>query len=114
MRLFLAFAAIFTFVVACSNANSKSSTTTEAIAATSPDAPDGEKLYKQYCVICHGVYGDMGTNGAFNLTTSTLSDEERIAVITNGREGTQMVGFKSTLDEAKIKAVAAYIVKLKK
>ena len=73
---------------------------------------DGEKVYKQYCVTCHGVYGDMGASGAFNLTTSVLSVEEKIGVITNGRN--TMTPFKGLLSEAKIKAVAEYTEKLKK
>ncbi|MEM6321120.1 MAG: cytochrome c [Bacteroidota bacterium] len=73
---------------------------------------DGEKVFKQYCVTCHGVYGDMGANGAFNLATSELTVEEKINVITNGRN--TMTSFKGLLNEAKIKAVAEYTEKLKK
>lgn len=71
---------------------------------------DGEKIYKLYCVTCHGIYGDMGANGAFNLTASTLPLEERINVITNGRN--LMTPFKDILSEEKIKAVAEYTLKL--
>ncbi|MDX1939429.1 MAG: cytochrome c [Saprospiraceae bacterium] len=117
-RTFFAFV-ILAFIVACGNSgtdktadSSTSSSTAPATAAA--DGPDGEKVYKQYCVTCHGVYGDMAASGAFDLTTSKLTEEERIAVITNGREGTVMVSFKSILDETKIKAVAQYIVKLRK
>lgn len=73
---------------------------------------DGEKVYKQYCVTCHGVYGDMGASGAFNLTESSLTMEEKIDVITNGRN--TMTPFKGLLSDAKIKAVAEYTEKLKK
>lgn len=108
-------AAIAILVIACGNSTSENSTNSSATTTTAAsDAPDGEKIYKQYCVTCHGLYGDMGASGAFNLTTSTLSLEERTNVITNGREGTTMVGFKSILDEEKIKAVAQYIEKLRK
>ena len=54
----------------------------------------------------------MGASGAFDLTTSELSVEERINVITNGRN--VMTAFKSILDEDKIKAVAEYTLTLKK
>lgn len=110
---------ILAFIVACGNSgadktadSSSSSSTTPATAAA--DGPDGEKIYKQYCVTCHGVYGDMAASGAFDLTASKLTEEERIAIVTNGREGTLMVGFKNILDEPKIKAVSEYIVKLRK
>lgn len=73
---------------------------------------NGEKVYKQYCVTCHGVYGDMGASGAFNLTESKLTLDEKIDVITNGRN--TMTPFKGLLSDAKIKAVAEYTEKLKK
>ncbi|HHM21128.1 MAG TPA: cytochrome c [Bacteroidetes bacterium] len=72
---------------------------------------DGEKIYKTYCVTCHGIQGDMGASGAFNLTTSTLSLEERIEVITKGRN--LMTPFEGLLSEEKIKAVAEYIETLR-
>ena len=72
---------------------------------------DGAKVYKQYCVTCHGVTGDMGASGAFDLVTSKLSLEEKIAVITNGRN--TMTPFKGLLSDAKIKAVAEYTETLK-
>lgn len=73
---------------------------------------DGEKIYKTYCVTCHGLAGDMGASGAFNLQTSTLSVEERINVITNGRKA--MTPFKDLLTPEKIEAVANYTLTLKK
>ena len=73
--------------------------------------PDGEKIYKTYCVTCHGLYGDMGASGAANLTKSKLPLEERIKVVTNGRN--TMTGFKSLLTPDKIKAVAKYTLELK-
>jgi mono/diheme cytochrome c family protein len=67
---------------------------------------DGAKIYKRYCVSCHGIYGNMGTSGAFDLTKSVLSIEEKMVVITNGRK--LMTAFKSTLSEEEIRAVATY------
>lgn len=72
----------------------------------------GEKIFKSYCVACHGVKGNMGTNGAFDLTRSTLPLPERIEVITNGRNA--MTPFKTLLSEEKIKAVAEYVEELRK
>ena len=74
-------------------------------------AVDGGKVYKQYCVTCHGLYGDMGASGAANLQESVLEKEERVAVITNGRN--VMTGFKALLSEEKINAVAEYTFTLK-
>lgn len=115
MRQFLTIAAIATLIIACGKSGDKAaSTDTPATSETAAAGPDGEKIYKQYCVTCHGLYGDMGASGAFNLTTSTLSAEERINVITNGRTGTAMVGFKTILKEDQIAAVAKYTETLKK
>lgn len=73
---------------------------------------DGSKIYKRYCVSCHGMYGNMGTSGAFDLTKSALTLEEKVGVITNGRK--LMTAFKSTLDEEEIKAVAEFTESLKR
>ena len=73
---------------------------------------DGKKIYKLNCVVCHGVYGDMGASGAHDLTASKLSLEERINVITNGRN--TMTAFKAILDDEEIRAAAEYSMTLKK
>jgi len=80
--------------------------------AAAKKKPDGAKIYKSYCVTCHGLYGDMGASGAHDLTASTLSKEERIQVITNGRG--LMTAFESLLNEEKIEAVAEYVETLRK
>ncbi len=72
----------------------------------------GAKIYKTYCVACHGLYGDMGASGAFNLQTSALAVEERVQVITKGRN--VMTPFESILTAEQIQAVAAYTMTLKK
>ena len=54
----------------------------------------------------------MGSNGAFNLTTSELGLDERVAVITKGRG--VMTPFQGVLKEEEIKAVAEYTLTLKK
>ncbi len=116
MRHLLLFALIAGLVWACGDAGSEKteSTSSSTASAEKPaaDAPDGKKIYKQYCIACHGLYGDMGASGAFNLQTSTLQVEERVAVITNGRNA--MTPFKDLLSEEQIKAVAQYTLELKK
>lgn len=99
------------WMMACGNAGTEGEAS--ALAAASPTAADeGAKVFKQYCVACHGLYGDMGVNGAFNLQTSKLSLEEKVAVITNGRNA--MTPFKDVLSPEQIKAVAQYTLTLKK
>lgn len=111
MNKLIVFLAIATIVWACggeqSNGSEKTASATPAAAAI-----DGKKIYKQYCVTCHGLYGDMGASGAFNLTTSELSLEEKQLVITKGRGA--MTPFENLLDEEEIAAVAKYTLELKK
>ena len=75
-------------------------------------AVDGKKIYQRNCVVCHGVYGDMGASGSFDLTTSELSLEERVAVITKGRN--VMAAYEDVLSTEEIAAVAEYTGTLKK
>lgn len=111
MKQLLIFCAIATAVWACGGAESSSDAPASQPAAAAPAKPDGKKIYKQYCVTCHGLYGDMGASGAFNLTTSALTIEERIAVITKGRGA--MTPFENLLDADEIEAVAEYSLELK-
>lgn len=74
--------------------------------------PDGEKIYKIYCIACHGLDGNLGASGAAKLTESTLPLTERVKVITNGRNA--MTSFKALLKPDQINAVAKYTMELKK
>ena len=109
MKNLLIFGLLATMFYACSQSSGANESTAST---TSKPAVDGEKVYKTYCVTCHGLYGDMGASGAFNLQTSVLPLEERINVITNGRK--VMTPFKELLSEEKIRAVAEYTLTLKK
>ena len=81
-------------------------------AESSNAAVDGAKVFKQYCVLCHGIDGKLGVSEAKDLSVSTKTEEERIAIITNGKN--TMTPFKGVLSEAEIKAVAAYTITLNK
>lgn len=80
--------------------------------AAAPSAPDGMAIFKQYCVVCHGADGKMGLNGAKDLSLSTLTLDERINTISNGRK--LMTPFNEVLSVDEIKAVAKYTLTLKK
>lgn len=108
MRTLLLSTLLFLFILACGS-NGAPEANKEVAKA---EKPDGAQIYKNLCVACHGLYGDMGASGAFNLQTSALNLEERIAVITNGRN--TMTPFGSMLKEEEIKAVAEYTLTLKK
>lgn len=103
MKYFLIlFSALF-LVASCNSGNKKNS----------PDyvAMDGEKIYKMYCVSCHGVDGAMGFSGAPNLQKSMLSLEDRINMITHGKG--VMNAFKGILSKEEISNVAEYIENLR-
>lgn len=73
-----------------------------------------KKIWKVRCIACHGLYGDMGTNGAANLQESTKDLAFRINAITNGSENGVMTAFGEILDEDEIKAMAEYTMSFKK
>ncbi|MEO0733985.1 MAG: cytochrome c [Bacteroidota bacterium] len=73
-----------------------------------------KKIWKVRCIACHGLYGDMGTNGAANLQESDKDLDYRINVIKNGSENGVMTAFGEILSEEEIKAMAEYTMTLKK
>lgn len=76
------------------------------------NANPGLKVFKTYCVTCHGADGKMGLSGAADLSVSTLTKDEAVNVITNGRK--LMAPYKSILSPQQIDEVADYILILKK
>ncbi|NRB49626.1 MAG: cytochrome c [Saprospiraceae bacterium] len=72
---------------------------------------DGPALFKKQCVTCHGLQGDMGAGGAANLRQSQLSLEERIIVITKGRNAMQP--YEAVLSAEQIREVAQYTMVLR-
>jgi mono/diheme cytochrome c family protein len=72
---------------------------------------DGRKVFKQNCVVCHGLDGKLGANGSKDLTESKMSLDERKAIIKNGKGA--MVGLGTLLSADQIQAVAEYTLKLK-
>ena len=76
--------------------------------SSAPKKVDGKKIFKTYCVVCHGLYGDMEVNGAKDLNLSILTLEERISMVTNGKN--LMTPFKGVLTEEQIEAVAQYTI----
>ncbi len=73
------------------------------------DVELGKKVFKMQCVACHGSDGNLQLNGAKKLEESTLSFEERKAIITNGKGA--MTAFGSILTPEEIEAAAAYTIK---
>ncbi len=73
--------------------------------------PDGQSVYMNNCAVCHGTDGTKGYNGSADLKKSTLSNDESISIILNGKNN--MMPFKGTLSDEEIKAVANYIITLR-
>ena len=71
-------------------------------------AAEAAKTYALKCGMCHGEDGKLMLAGAPDLSTSTLSREDRITLITYGK-GT-MPPQQGVLDEATIAAVAAVVI----
>jgi mono/diheme cytochrome c family protein len=95
------FGCILFFVIACQ---------------TDQNAPvdkksQGERLFRTYCITCHGVRGNLGVNGAGDLTQSVLSLDERMKIIRNGKN--TMIAFEKVLSPEEIQTVAQYTLSLK-
>ena len=104
MKNIIALLAIITFVLACGDGNSPQT--------SAEDLAKGKETFGKLCVACHGSNGNMALNGAKKFGESTLSLDERILIIANGRN--LMTPFKEILKEDEIKAVAAYTIELTK
>lgn len=72
----------------------------------------GKLIFKQYCVVCHGMDGKLAVSGAKDLSVSVLPIEERINQITNGKG--LMTPYKDILSTDQIQAVSEYLVELRK
>lgn len=76
--------------------------------------PDGQAIFKDHCAGCHGGDGKgISTVGTPDFTESkvqaSLTDEEIIDTITNGRPGTIMPAWKGQLSAQEISAVAVFV-----
>ncbi|MEZ4514321.1 MAG: cytochrome c [Chloroflexota bacterium] len=124
------------FLVACGGGETASSTTAENSDPTAPpptaepagDAANGEALFGQSCIACHGE-GGVGIEGlGKNMTTSEfirgMSDEEFLAFVKTGRPvgdpanttGIDMPpkGGNPALTDAQLLDIIAYIRTLQK
>ncbi len=109
--------AMITLTIACGGSgNNGSDTGSDQGQESSPaqaqaDAPDGEKIFRTYCITCHGIDGKLELNGAKDLTLSEVPLEERITQVTEGKG--LMTPFEGILTEEQIRAVAEYTMTFK-
>ncbi|MFM7402338.1 MAG: c-type cytochrome [Bacteroidota bacterium] len=74
--------------------------------ASGKSTVSGSELFRRHCVLCHGATGNLGLNGARDLTQSKLNREQRISIISNGKAA--MPVFRQLLTEHEIETVADY------
>lgn len=82
----------------------------EILAAATEDQiaeVDAKGKYKMFCAACHGYEGDLGVNGAKDLTASTLDMPEAVAQVYFGKG--LMTPFKGLLKDHEIVAVSKYV-----
>jgi len=87
----------------------------QIIASVSPAAiasVDPKIIFKANCASCHGFTGDLGVNGAKDLTASIISLEEAVAQVYHGRG--LMTPYKDILKPEELVAVAKYTETLRK
>jgi len=80
-----------------------------ALAADTAKAEEGEQVYENYCVNCHGE-GLHNTSGGVTFDLRKLRPDEHdrfINSVTNGKK--DMPPWKGVLDRDKMEAVWAYI-----
>ena len=71
----------------------------------------GKAIFDAKCQQCHGADGTLKLSGAKDLTASTLSRDEKIAVVMNGKNA--MMSYKKQLTQQQIEDVVAYVETLK-
>lgn len=76
--------------------------------------PSGSAIFKEHCTTCHGDDGKGNSAvGTPDFTTAktqnSLTDQDIITTITDGRMGTIMPAWKGTLSSEEIAAVASYV-----
>lgn len=83
---------------------------TSGLSPTQQQYMQGKKVYKKYCLACHGADGTMGMSGAKDLSESELDLVQRELIIANGKG--MMTPFKNILTPEEITAVAKYTMTL--
>ena len=100
--------------VQCSSADAPASESTNPaneMGAAGLDLADASRQYTMKCSVCHGTDGAPVLAAAPDLRTSTMTVEERVAIIAYGK-GT-MPPHRGMLDMPAIRGIAVYIEKFR-
>ena len=95
--------------VACTEQPPQSSVS--AASDNTADHASAERAFSRLCAICHGKDGKMQYAGAKDLSQSTMSMDERVAIIKYGKG--QMTPFGDRLSDDEIRALASYVETLR-
>ncbi len=105
-HIYVSIAILAVLTVACDQNPTKTNASTPVKPAKIDLSLTGEELFIKHCKLCHGVKGNLQLNGAKDLKESTLTLEERINIITTGKNA--MTPFEKVLSEEEIRKVAEY------
>ena len=73
---------------------------------------EGEIIYIEKCVVCHGTDGKQMTSGAKDLSVSKLTNAEVSGIITSGKG--LMPNFKGVFNDEQLASLTTYVEGLKK
>lgn len=79
---------------------------------TDKSTKSGAEIFQKNCILCHGASGKLGLNGAKDLSLSQLPIQDRVNIITYGKN--LMTPFGEQLSPAEIDSVARYTFTLAK
>lgn len=83
------------------------SSSPEGTMAEGADKSAGQQVFDMNCTLCHGRDGKLGLNGAKDLTASTLTKTEMIAIVRQGKGA--MMPYKDVLTAKEIDAVVEHV-----
>jgi cytochrome c6 len=66
----------------------------------------GQTTFNAQCALCHGRKGDLGASGAKDLTKSTLTRDQMIAIVAHGKGG--MMAYDKMFSATEIEQVVDY------
>lgn len=76
------------------------------------DKAEGKPIFEKHCVRCHGNDGKKGKWKAKDLTLSRMSDKDILQLIKEGKK--RMPSYNKKLSDEEMKAVIAYLKRLRK